>query len=317
MRSTSRRSVTWAQLVFCLGVLSPPAADATLLRLHRDTRTDSTLPNSNFGTSGTLRVDDTERTWLRFASGALPTGTSSAHVVKATLRLYPDSVSGSGTLDLHRVAVAWNEGTLTHANAPSPAGSVALGIAVSVRQFVDIDVTQFVKDSLDGLVPNEGFVLARSPGSTLTAVFDSKEDTATSHEALLEVTLAPELPALSGAIILWDQAGGCPPGTTLVTAFDGLFPRGSTTAGTSGGSANHVHDGGSLSGAGGLTGYSTGSLTRIDDNSGGSDFDVPFEHLGGTRLDHRHSFSGIAMSGSTGATDHLPPFRTVLFCRID
>jgi hypothetical protein len=45
-----------------------------------------------------------------------------------------------------------------------------------------------------------------------------------------------------GGIILWIQPGGCPAGFTRVTALDGRFPRGSETAGLTGGAENHDHN---------------------------------------------------------------------------
>jgi hypothetical protein len=46
---------------------------------------------------------------VQFDLSAIPAGT---HVVAATLSLYhPDTLRGSGVVDVHRVTTAWNEGT--------------------------------------------------------------------------------------------------------------------------------------------------------------------------------------------------------------
>src|SRR5205807_1694087 len=62
------------------------------------------------------------------------------------------------------------------------------GVPVSsVQTFVVIDVTQLIKDWLDGL-PNNGIALVGN-STSLSAQFDSKENGNTSHESQLEVSL--------------------------------------------------------------------------------------------------------------------------------
>src|SRR5262249_19940583 len=66
-----------------------------------------------------------------------------------------------------------------------------LGVPVnSENQFVVIDVTQLVKDWVNGALTNNGIVLVPSAGSGLDSEFDSKEDKDTSHEPRLEMVLA-------------------------------------------------------------------------------------------------------------------------------
>ena len=110
----------------------------------------------------------------------------------------------------------------------------------------------------------------------------------------------------TNAIILWNQSTTCPTGFSRVATFDGLFLVGGDTLGVTGGSINHTH------GAGALTGPAhrhnlepwDQSFAPVDDNSGGTDFNARTDVAGGGTL-----------GGTTASTDGRPPFRTILLCR--
>jgi hypothetical protein len=176
-------------------IISPVVAPA---RLSRDAYTSSAFPTTNFGRDLNLRVSASpdQRTWIRFAlTSTLPPGISGSHIELATLRLWINNSTpqAQGQFNVNRIIGAWAEGTITHANAPAfdpvPVATSTLG---STRNFIDFDITQLVRSWQDGVVPNEGIVCIAAAGSPVAGGFDSRENTSTSHEPQLEVTLAGE-----------------------------------------------------------------------------------------------------------------------------
>lgn len=78
-----------------------------------------------------------------------------------------------------------------------------------------------------------------------------------------------------GAMIFWD-ATTCPTGWTQVTTYNGRFPRGASSAGTTGGASTHTH-------------------TSAHTHTGGS--------YSTTANDHSHYYSGSEYTDSSG-TNH-------------
>ncbi len=110
----------------------------------------------------------------------------------------------------------------------------------------------------------------------------------------------------AGAIVLWNQTNACPEGFTRVDAFDGSFLVGGNVANATGGSTNHNHGAGTLTGPAhrhNLEPWDR-SVAPVDDNSGGTDFNARTGVAGGG-----------TMGGATASTDGRPPFRTILLCQ--
>src|SRR5262249_12592147 len=116
--------------------------------------------------------------------------TTANDITKATLKLFVGKLHAAGSLDVFRVLSGWSEQDPTVDPAINSSAEV-LGVPVnSENQFVVIDVTQLVKDWVNGALTNNGIVLVPSAGSGLDSEFDSKEDKDTSHEPRLEMVLA-------------------------------------------------------------------------------------------------------------------------------
>jgi hypothetical protein len=157
-------------------------------------------PNaSNYGSGMDLRVFKVNgrlgRTFLKFSLTTLPPGTTASDVTHARLRFWVNGNSTvAGSISLSPVTTAWDEYTLKDTTA----GSLAFGTpklselpVMSVSNFISIDVTDWVKDWLNGGLVNEGIEIEASAATTLlNLAFDSKESNQTSHEPRLEIALS-------------------------------------------------------------------------------------------------------------------------------
>lgn len=166
-----------------------------------DSYTSSSSPSNNYGSQSSLDViGPGVNSYIRFDLTALPAGLTGSNVGKATVRLNVDGVTSSGTFDVYEVTKSWAEGTITYNNAPPLGAKVTSGVMIptSKRNFIDVDVTQAMQDWLNGVQGNYGIALVPSSGSSISVSFDSKENTSTSHDPELTVSLisaGPQGPA--------------------------------------------------------------------------------------------------------------------------
>ena len=141
----------------------------------------------------------------------------------ARLRVYVNSVSVAGAVDLSAANAAWTESSVSGTSGIAAGAPVQAGIPVSSPQtYITLDVTNQVRSWLNG-APNNGFFLAASGGTTV--FLDSKESTSTSHPATLEVVFSGA-PGLTGAVGPTGPTGA--PGTPGLTGATG--PTGPTGA---------------------------------------------------------------------------------------
>jgi hypothetical protein len=127
----------------------------------------------------------TEMTYIQFNLASIPSG---ATVSQATLKLYVNAVTTAGSFNVDYVNGSWSEGTIDHNNAPPLGSTIASGVAVTTadkNQYILVDVTSAVQAWLSGSETNNGIALVAN--STFHASFDSKENTATSHPAELDI----------------------------------------------------------------------------------------------------------------------------------
>ena len=189
-RNTLTEKCLLAVILFAAVMWFPNGAGAQDGRLTNDARVSSTQPSTNFGSGANLDVQTgTDRSFVKFNLSTLPAGTTGNSVAKATLRLWVNTVTASGSMNIVRVTGAWAEDTITNATAPSLGSNEATGVPVTdANSFVTVDVTALVKDWLNGVLANNGIALVGNAAGT-SVRFDSKENTLTSHEAELEITL--------------------------------------------------------------------------------------------------------------------------------
>jgi carbonic anhydrase/acetyltransferase-like protein (isoleucine patch superfamily) len=182
-----------ALLTLALVVLLPDSSLAQQSTLTDDAHTSSRpgRQNRNFGSEELLQVGTENRVFVRLRlTQNLPAGTVGNHVGKATLKLFISDVNTPGRIVVHRVTGAWNEENVTEATAPAlgPAEATLTINAGQAGKWVTIDLTQLVKDWLDGVLPNNGIALVAGAGGA-DVTFDSKENRRTSHEPRLGFVL--------------------------------------------------------------------------------------------------------------------------------
>jgi hypothetical protein len=167
---------TWADTM-------PVAADSSinLGAVNQINGSDQNLPVRNTGAGGIRHA------FLTFDLGALPPST---RVARATLRLWVSTVATPGNLEIRRVSDAWQEATITAANAPATGALVAnasIG-ASDLGRVVSIDVTALAQDWLNG-GGNNGLAIRPDPAGLVRVAFDSRESVG--HGPELEIV--PEL----------------------------------------------------------------------------------------------------------------------------
>ncbi|MCC6328708.1 MAG: DNRLRE domain-containing protein [Acidobacteria bacterium] len=150
------------------------------------------------GSSEKLKISSESRVYLKYRlTPVLPVGTAGSTVEKATVKLFINSVTTAGALDVFFAAGNWNEKTLKSSNAPPTGALVQANVPIQADkkgQFLVLDVTAAVQQWLGsdgegtGGLPNYGLILVARNG--LKAHFDSKENENTSHEAKLNIQRA-------------------------------------------------------------------------------------------------------------------------------
>jgi hypothetical protein len=144
----------------------------------KDAHLSSLTPTENSGTATFLHVSawtvngnlDLTKGIIQFDYSSIPTG---AKITKATLTFFADTIlnnagwighsqlSGSNDWTLKRVTQAWNESTVTWANAPTTDPTNILKCATSTSNFENyvLDVTSFVQDEISHPTAYFGFLM--------------------------------------------------------------------------------------------------------------------------------------------------------------
>jgi hypothetical protein len=172
-----------------------------------DAYTNTATPNMKYGAAPLLDVEgESQTTYIQFDLASIPSGYTSADIAKATLKLYvnPVTTTGSftaGSFQVNLVSSPWSESTIDANPAPAlgniiaSASDVAL-TAANKNQYILVDVTSALGDWLNGTQPNYGIALV---GNTpINVSFDSKENATTSHPPELDIVFASGSGTLTG-----------------------------------------------------------------------------------------------------------------------
>lgn len=147
---------------------------------------------NNFGSTVNLNVGGIagSQALVQFDLGKLPPGTTGSSVMVATLRLFVNKISTPGAINVYAANSIWSETTVNGLPGPGAGTLVAGLVSVSVAgTYIVIPVTAQVQAWVNGAA-NNGFLIQASPGASL--FFDSKENSATSSPAVLEIVLVPQ-----------------------------------------------------------------------------------------------------------------------------
>lgn len=241
------------------------AGDAPLLG---DAYILSSNPGANFGTAATMFVGSGATGMMEFNL----TGVSS--VSKATLLIFCDRATAAGNISLATLTGPFVETTVNFNTGNSLVASTFAGpfaiSAASVGNYISVDVTTQVQAAVG--LGNIGFAIV--PDGTVVAQFDSKENTATSHPAQLQLETGGSVLAsfntLPGGVpgeIVVGRSTGSNPGTSLVLE-----------AGSPASGSTDVTGGDLILAAGPGTGLGSGGNVRVQ-TAGANDLSGTVDNL--------------------------------------
>jgi len=151
--------------------------------LTDDSYTADDAGDAAFGAQERMLVDGRRQGLVRFQ---LPVAPAGQLLQSATLTLFANQVVRAGTIQVTALGGRWAEATVTRRTLPSTTGPTATNIAVERGQsYIAVDVTRLVRTWLEGAA-NHGLLITAGAAGT-SVVFDTKENTGTSHPAQLEL----------------------------------------------------------------------------------------------------------------------------------
>jgi len=285
--------------------LLPVVAFAQSVPLTQDSYFITGSP-TNYGNAATVNAvgASSDSALVQFDLTALPPGTSSSNIAKATLILFVNKLNAAGNVNISEANGAWTELGVNGTNNPVAGAAVASGVAVpATGNYLYVDATQAVKDWL-GSTTNNGFIITPIGGS-VSANFDSKESTGTSHPAQLLVALtssgspgATGATGSTGATGPSGATGATGAGTTGATGATGAVgttgpsgATGATGAGTTGATGATGANG--STGPSGATGATGAGTTGATGSTGANGATGPSGATGAT---------GVGTTGATGST---------------
>jgi hypothetical protein len=173
-----------------MAMLSAAFAHGQQPMLTADTQINSAATTTNYGASTALTVNSTNSALLMFnLPDLLPNGTTAAQVLKARLIIYKESVIPGGIVDLYQVTSSWSESSVTYATKPTIASTVAASTTIGIaHNFHEFNMNTLVQSWITTPASNFGVELKASGSTNIT--LDTKENTTTSHPAVLEIVLS-------------------------------------------------------------------------------------------------------------------------------
>ncbi|MBS1826476.1 MAG: DNRLRE domain-containing protein [Acidobacteria bacterium] len=174
---------------------------------------DVTVGSVQGGALPNLTVGGGSRVLLRFGVGVMPLTVTPSQVMKATLMIHVNRMGAGGPVQVAQLLGPFEEMTVMAADAPG-VGSVLSTMNPAVGWNV-VDVTSLVQQWVAAPGAAFGVELTVPSGSAAQVLVDSKENTQTSHPAVVRVVLNGP----TGAAGLAGLTG--PPGPT--GAMNGSF----------------------------------------------------------------------------------------------
>ena len=164
------------RVALCGLAIMPVAAMAQNVPLVQDSYV---IPGNaaNFGSASTMNVGgpNAALALAQFDLTALPSGTTSNNIAKATLTLFLNKLGAAGTVNISAANGSWTEISVNGNNAPVAGAAVASAVAASAAsEFITVDATAAVQAWLSGTT-NSGFIITANDG-TVNVAFDTKAE---------------------------------------------------------------------------------------------------------------------------------------------
>jgi hypothetical protein len=166
---------------------------------HRGAQNYGTAPTIIVESSSIARPPAISNAYIQFDLSSIPSSYTGANVSKASLKLFVNGMANAGSFNVDMVNGSWTELGISYNNAPALGTTIASSIPLTTanaHDYVIVDVTSAVQAWLDGSQPNDGIALVANSG--LGVLFDSKENTATSHPPELDIVFAGGGGAITG-----------------------------------------------------------------------------------------------------------------------
>ena len=147
------------------------------------------------GADPTLLINRNNSGYIQFSlANSLPTGITHQDIDKATLKLFIADINAAGNLTIRRVTQNWKEPTIPVGGIPPALDLITPAKIFKINKaykghWVELNITDIVKGWISLPKTNKGIALAVENTSLLDAVIDSKENTDTSHQAILDLVL--------------------------------------------------------------------------------------------------------------------------------
>jgi hypothetical protein len=194
-RRITPRALFAVALVLLVIFSVPILVEAVTVKSTNDAYVDPSNSGTNYGASDDLVVkyvasNNRKRAFLHFdVLSMLPANIGSGDIMSATLRLWVNTVTASGTLKVYEPDSSWDEATITDSNAPSPGTLRVSGVSTgsTARKFITIPLTDLVKDWVDQPATNYGILLY--PDASTDVTFDSKENPGTGHDPQIDIVV--------------------------------------------------------------------------------------------------------------------------------
>lgn len=177
------------------------SAHAVVLPIAEDSASSANgQMTTNAGKAVTLTVSKTTtsatRAYLDFNVSA--TGLTASDVAQARLKIYIAAVTTPGALQVAKAGSEWHESTAGVAPAAAGTPVTIPQAAVVKKNFIVVDVTQMVKDSLTTPAGDFGFII-EAPGAKTKVMLGAKEGAAVGYPAELEIDLTPDVGQIGAA----------------------------------------------------------------------------------------------------------------------
>ena len=216
-------------------IVSGPPAFSHTLHVTDDTESNLNKPNENNGKARNLLIKNVgsggdRHGYFKFDLSSLGASVVGEDVKKATLRIYVHNVDNEGDVSVHRVLDAWQEETFTSGAGVmiDPVLESSTTVTKSEEKgIVTFEVTQVVRDWLDGSLGNHGLALLPSTGGDgdVKMTLSSKEKLDLTLPAEIEVALVDQVGEGIESLTAGDSSmtiGGTPLAPTVAVALEGI-----------------------------------------------------------------------------------------------